>query len=343
MTQGRLPPASDWLNLITQDAALRRRFLPRVSRVELAAINQHARSLALETEAWCRQWPMINRDAIGPVSLISIIGQYYLTIPAMLLRSKNTLWALALDDMIDDGAVTEIALLTALGELDVVASGHETSPVHPIAQCLDTIREELSQYPNYELIHPLWASALARVIDGMMFEYWGRGGPAASSMPDLAEYMYFARSSIALTLVWMAGLILEPEPCRGEAASQLFQLAERCAVPMRLANDLAGFDREDAAGELNALRIVIAQLESERPGMPSRTLERVARRDLRDRIHVELAGARAFAQSIATPPRITDRFIRATEFGVDLYLRHDFRLWGSALQEKIRTRQGPVA
>lgn len=333
------PPPSRLFSDLLKQESLRATFLPAIAPEELAAVEHLLDHVAAKTEEWCRAWTIFNPETILPVSIVNIIQFFHLPVDAIVERAKHSLWVYALDDVMDGRQLNEDEILASVSECSVVACGGIV-PVHTeLASSLSELRRDLVPYYHYSTVYPFWATSLIRTIDGMMYERWmqKKFTPLRLSdpLPPFDEYIYFARSSIAITYLWMTGLILEHDPSLANFLPQLYQLAEQCALVIRLANDWATFDRESSEGGLNAIAVRAHQLLTQSSCADVATLVSQARSELRDRIQAERQELQLLAGRIRTPTGIEQRFVRATNFSADLYLERDIRWWAPTLRARL--------
>src|SRR5581483_8117364 len=153
------------------------------------------------------------------------------------------------------------------------------------------------------------------------------------SLPSLLEYLFFSHSSIALTHVWMTGLIVGPDEIEWSILTKLYLLAEQCGVGMRIANDWSTFSRERIEGRVNAVTIEAANL-SGYTGEPNEDVVHQARGRLAAMAREEQRKAEDIAASLQPANSVSKRFVRTTQFGVELYLRGDFRGWVDQIAER---------
>ena len=96
----------------------------------------------------------------------------------------------------------------------------------------------------------------------------------------------------------------------------------------RLANDLRSFPREHALGKVNAVHIL--------GGGPSVSDWEAKGRDGAKRLlRSSLQKTQREARTVATVTRIERGFVRATQFGIELYRRSDFRTLSADLGELV--------
>ncbi|HZT07487.1 MAG TPA: terpene synthase family protein [Chloroflexota bacterium] len=305
-----------------------------------------------QSNQWCSQWTIFNPTYVLPVALINIVQFPDLPILSILSRVKNSMWIYAIDDLVDGGKLTERELRIALFECALVASAADNiKPESELARTLQVLHRELMEFPNYQHVARMWSTSLIRTIDGMMYEYWmqRRYKPIqfTAELPPYDEYIYYARSSIAITYLWITGLILETDVGIKTELPGLFRLADQCALVIRLANDVCTFKRELEEGGVNAVALCISQLLATAGREPISNLIARASRTVSRRVDRELARARAIAKTVRTDSAVEERFLRATEVSVDLYRRSDIRVWSKIVNkndfEGSSDRAGQVA
>jgi hypothetical protein len=238
--------------------------------------------------------------------------------------------------LIDDQATPDGELYDMLLECELVASGCAlAAPKSELARMLEEVVEDARTYASFPAFWPLWSASLTRVTDGMMYARWasrriGRG-ESAGCLPSLEEYLYYARSSIGLFHLWVGGAFVEPDPNLLSLLAALSPVADRCAIAMRLANDIASFERESAQGEINAITIVAAAPGSGPIPAGGDQAITVARQAVEDRMNRELAAAHRLIEARGAEAACdyvrAERLVRATEYGIAMYLARDFRLW----------------
>lgn len=325
-------PPSRRIDALLKHDSLRASFLPTIAPEELAAVRKFLDPVVATTEKWCKAWTIFNLETILPVSIINILQLSHLPVDAIVERAKHSQWVYALDDVMDGRQLNEDEVLASMSECSTVACGANVPVYTELASSLSELRASLASYSHYSTVYPYWATSLIRTVDGMMYERWmqKKFTPLRLSdpIPPFDEYVYFARNSIAITYLWMTGLIFEHDPSLADFLPQLYRLAEQCALVIRLANDWATFDRESSEGGLNAIAIRAHQLLAHASCTDDAAAVSQARSELRDRIRAERQQLQLLAGTIRTPTRIEQRFVRATDFSADLYLERDIRWWG---------------
>jgi Terpene synthase family 2, C-terminal metal binding len=328
--QGSLETESQ-LRKLADDPIFREKFLPRTTPDESAAINRLLRPVVEGAEAWCADHPLLAPGPIVPVALLMCVQFPGLDLQGTLLRVKAVLWVFAIDDFLDGDQTAPSAAADISLECRTVGAspvGKERAQSEYGNILLD-VKGELARYPAFGPLGSTWSNALSRMIDGMMFEYWMRqrnNNSDSVGLPALDEYLYYARNSIGLPFVWFTSLIVaESSASSVDKLLELSRLAEECGVAMRLANDIRSFRAENRIGKINAVNLLARSATGNHEGTDE--AESQVSHLIADscRLARHLAG-----QQSTSVKHFAERFVRATEWGVDLYQRSDFRAFGTA-------------
>lgn len=328
---------ADAFRAVRSDVRLRDAFLPAVTPEEEAAIASLLDSVVLDAHRWCDRWTLFRARTILPIALLNCVQFPHLSSSQVSLRVKSSLWVYALDDVIDDGGLGSDELRPLLTEcLEVARTGTSWPAMHELARSLADLRRSFVGQPLWQAVFPTWVDSLQLLVEGMVREHVAReqmrnGGFLVSNL-SMDEYLSFAAHSIGLPHQWVAGLAMEPDPSIVGALPRLVALAERCGTVMRLANDAATWRREAGEGGVNAVRLEQWSCEA---GLSTSDAIRRAEERVQGRLHLELRQCRELAAGLSDGSAVGHRFVRATEFGVDLYARHDFRTWADAVHAAL--------
>jgi hypothetical protein len=304
--------------------------IPKLTEAEWAALEAALPEVVESARRWCAPLVLRNQGAVLPISLISIISLVNVqSVQAALARVKNTMWIYALDDAMDDLAQPENEVENLAHDCILAAQGVGSDRPTVIGEAMRSLIREFSGYPNFHAFRETWERTLLSLLAGMQFERAlsrraidGRHGIPMS----LDAYLNHAVATIGLDHVFVGGLFVDPETRNTESLADLLQLARPCSVAMRLANDLAGFTREDAAGELNAVSILAHEL-AEVKSAPGESTLASARDVARTRLLAALKEARTCATELHSPTGVEWRILRATHVAIELYLAIDLREW----------------
>src|SRR5436190_19900928 len=91
---------------VLRDSWLADLFLPALTPLEMAAIEQRLESLVVAAEETCEKWTFLNPATIVPLTIHTIVHLASLPVESILLRIKLSLWTWALDDVLDKGTLT---------------------------------------------------------------------------------------------------------------------------------------------------------------------------------------------------------------------------------------------
>lgn len=324
---------------ILRDAQMRSALLPRLTEEEIEAIEKLLPAVIRETIRWSELYSPLSQESILPAAVGAIIQLPRLPVQAVATRTKANIWLPAFDDLLDRQALSAGEIEDVLQECLAVACQPRSAVAtrSPFGMALADIVEELAQYPLWRELHPCWTVSLVQVLEASMYEYWlqrrasGWEGQMGGFSPLFDEYLFYGRRSIGITYLWISSLILENDRSALPVLSQLIALADQCALVVRLANDLATYERESREGKVNSITILANTLRERDPDMDGESALKHARDQINERLELEFAEASRMTARIRTDSAIEHRFLRATEFGVELYRRRDFRTWAHGL------------
>lgn len=306
--------------------------LPAMTTREIAAVSRTLDSVVEGAGAWCGEHTVLNRGTAIPLSLIMSVLYPDADDRSTLLRVKTALWVYGLDDILDDPKTSAQSAQQLVAECRSIAScpvGSEAI-LSDCGRALGQLKREFASCALFGHIWPACVSSLSRLLDGMMFEFWLRlwrtEMSEAARVPNPDEYLYFGTSSIGLAQVFLLSVIPTNDETVVPHLPQLVPLADRCALVMRLANDLRSFEAEDRVGKANSIHAYLSM-------NAGRTAMAVA--DARLGIENLLETSRRRLSSAwrgsGTRTGIEKRFVRATAFGIDLYSTSDFRTLSAEL------------
>ncbi len=223
--------------------------------------------------------------------------------------ARMYVWTYALDDHVE--AITSLPELDDLFTrcLDVVRT-NQSDTSHPILTALSSCQQDLNAQPLYPKLAELWAAKFASDLQAVRYDW--RVSRGEIDRTDFQDYLDHA-SSVTL---WMNHFPLWATSEDSALLDQLDPLAtalDDLTIVVRLANDLATFDRESRTGDNNALMY---------PGVTQ------------DQVRAELAH-RANDATRRLSIMVDDGFapaielIRLLEWSTVFYSCGDFRGWGS--------------
>ncbi len=178
-----------------------------------------------------------------------------------------------------------------------------------------------------------------------MYEHWlsrRSTNPVAQCVPPMAEYLYFAQRSIGLKLLWATGVILEADLEILPHINQFMRFAEICAPSLRLANDLATYQREMLSSGVNAVVIGIHDRTANELGLAHEEALARTLMDLRRNLSESLEKARTLDVEVAELKPLMQRMLRGLELGVEIYQVRDLREWDQRGQTGAGGFSGPA-
>ena len=333
------------LRAMLADKHVRSELMPAMSNEELRLIEQRIDPLMAAYEEWCQRWPLIRPDLLLVTAMHALVHAPHLSLDAMMPYLKMSVWNVALDDAFDAGDADEALLAAVTAELLMTAARVPTNLGRSeLARGLEEIVEDLSKFPNFAAIYPLWLTLFARSVEGMMYEYFirKRFSPLrfSADLPALAEYLHFATHSLTVVFLFTASLIVEPTDKFMARLPQVLSLVERCSMIVRLVNDMRTFERELQEGSVNAVTLLVHDRLKMQPTGELGTHINEAKAEIRALIDDELLRADRECAEIRSGTGVEDGFVRATRFEVDMYLKEDYRDWLTSVERAMHT-SGP--
>jgi hypothetical protein len=160
----------------------------------------------------------------------------------------------ALDDLLDDGALTLDESTLRVAQYTAVARGESCPEVafDPIARAITDLRRRLAMTDLRGDLLDAWADAMARMLAAMGAELPGACDPAA----DLDAYLSTARDSIGVAWVTLTGWIATSASATRAVLPALRRAERDFSTAVRLANDLRSCERERREGRVNAVTLV---------------------------------------------------------------------------------------
>ncbi|MFG1857530.1 terpene synthase family protein [Actinomadura geliboluensis] len=193
---------------------------------------------------------------------MAIIGQSPHSAPEQVApEARASLWVFPVDYQIDTLASSRAQVHDLRRRCLDVADGAAPDPGDAVAVFLGELRDDLAEYPAFAVRRPVWRRHLAAMLDAMVREWEWRtaraaaGEAAAQLPPTFAQYQDNADnfgSTWVNVIHWITHNTPDVEACHDE----LVAVSQRVQLVLRLFNDVATARREEASGDLNALRLV---------------------------------------------------------------------------------------
>ncbi|MFD9574965.1 terpene synthase family protein [Streptomyces sp. NPDC059982] len=254
------------------------RDLPAVVSADTAAsmIELHA----LLGDAVRDLQPHFRRDLLLECTMTAVFTAPWIRPPGLLPVARLACWIVVIDDHADAGAADAVEVDATFGSCRDVLNGVSPGTGNPIAGALASILHSLAQLPSHDLLGPPLRASLHRMLDAMSVEYRAGRQHGQEACPfGTQEYFKIAADSIGvlplMTTLWAA----MDAPDLPRHLPLLADAAQHAGLAVRVANDLAGTEREHAEGKINALSLGFS----------------------RPCLHTELANARQNLQKICQP------------------------------------------
>ncbi|MBR8836731.1 MAG: hypothetical protein DSM106950_22610 [Stigonema ocellatum SAG 48.90 = DSM 106950] len=266
--------------------------LSGIPPVDRAHVLQTALSIYPEVENWIAQFPVIlPRRTAGMCLALAATAPY--TQPSVIVEaSVIPLIIFAVDDLVDmtEGVLSVTltveqieAMLTLC--VKIVKSGgnstyrdypdlikifptiNESQPWMQIANALTKLCLEVQKFPAAEIYYSIFAKHFELGLEAQRTElHWTQAFKEIETYPTYEEYLQNGRKSIAAPLVLSALLAMMGQPVDSELSLKppyvnletlIDEVMLTCGSSIRLANDIASFERERQAQKPNSLLILM--------------------------------------------------------------------------------------
>lgn len=287
---------------------------PYPAAAQCAPIAVLAMKVLADLRAWAAEYPRIlqavpmESQAISAATISPWRGAGQLRLPA-----RMYVWAYAMDDHVEQNVQSLDELDDLFGRCDAIirSGGHDDS--HPLLAALSGWQSELARYPLYPRLASLWAGKFAETLRGERYDWIaGRARDRGEGPSDPAEYLSHAASvNVFLTHFPYWGTSDQVDLLDNLAV--LTSALEETEVAIRLANDLATFERERTEpGQNNILMYDTS----------------------RQWVHGELVRHAQTARHLLDPLtaagfRPATELLRLLDWSITFYNGADFRGWGS--------------
>lgn len=199
--------------------------------------------------------PFLHRGLLE-LAMPTVVSAPWLAPRSLLPAARLTCWITAVDDQADRGTANAAEIMAAFDGYRKITVGSSPEPGNPIADQLKSILHDVARLPAHDLLAPHVRTSLRLMLDAMSVEYLAshRQGQEAPTLGK-REYLENGTDSIGfipiMTTLWAA--MDAPELLHHLPI--LLDAARHAARASRVANDLAGAEREHAEGTLNALSL----------------------------------------------------------------------------------------
>ncbi|MUG94295.1 hypothetical protein F7734_18690 [Scytonema sp. UIC 10036] len=262
--------------------------LAGISVVDRAHVLQTALSIYPAVENWAAQFPVILPQRIAGMCLALAATAPYAQPSVIVQGSVLPLIVFAVDDMTEGVlsmtlTVEQIEAMLTLC-VKIVQSGgnsiyrdypdlikvfpiiNESQPWVQLANALTKFCQELQQFPNATIYYHIFAKHFELTLEAQRTElHWSQAFKETGTYPTYEQYLLNGRKSIAASIILSALLAMVSEPVDSEFSLKSHASLETlidevmltCSSSIRLANDIAGFERERQTQKPNSLLILM--------------------------------------------------------------------------------------
>jgi hypothetical protein len=197
---------------------------------------------------------LVRHDRSQAIAAIVSHAGVGLSMRVLALVADAGLVLFAIDDLLDDGALTLDDAALRIEQYTAVARGEFCPEVafDPIALAITDLRRRLAMTDLRGDLLAAWADAMGRMLAGMGAELPGACDPAA----DLEAYLATARDSIGVEWITLTAWIATSASATRVQLPALRRAERDLSTAVRLANDLRTEDRERREGRVNAVTLV---------------------------------------------------------------------------------------
>jgi hypothetical protein len=164
-------------------------------------------------------------------------------------------------------------------------------------------------------------------MDGFFYAYAVRPSTQMEGAPRIHLDDYLLRGSWTTLHPFIWCLPLYDDETVMPNLPALAQLAEQCSRVLRLANDLATWDRETTEGAFNAVALERANLAGSGCGWSDEERLAKALNEIRLCLARERRRVYELGDQISTRRGVETGLVRLTELATDMYERRDIRKW----------------
>ncbi|NLU80637.1 terpene synthase [Micromonospora sp. HNM0581] len=183
------------------------------------------------------------------------------------LRTANhtSLWVTAEDWRIDSQVTSAPEATATVAACLAVAAGSAPADDDQLTQFLADIRDDLAATPLFARLRHLWQGELRRMLDAELQEWtWrARRNTEPADLPSAGDYLANA-AGYGATWVNVSHWIATGAVRTEEHLTALTTASYEVEKVLRLVNDLASYDRDVKAGDLNILMLGVDEHEVRR-------------------------------------------------------------------------------
>ncbi|MFD9409379.1 terpene synthase family protein [Streptomyces sp. NPDC059989] len=224
--------------------------------------------------------PHFRRDLLLECTMTAVFTAPWIRPQDLLPAARLACWIVVIDDHADTAAADTDEVDATFDSCRNVLNGAGPVTGNPIADALASILHSLAQLPSHDLLGPPLRASLHRMLDAMSIEYRASRRHGQEARPfGTQEYFTIAADSIGVLPLMTTLWHVMDAPDLPRHLPLLTDAAQHASLAVRVANDLAGTEREHAEGKINALSLGFS----------------------RSHLHTELANAQQNLQKICQP------------------------------------------
>ncbi|WP_030949296.1 terpene synthase family protein [Streptomyces sp. NRRL S-646] len=253
---------------------------------------QRVRQATQQLEGWAHGWPEVNPQRIYATCLYFAEPAPWLSIEALVASSMWALWTFALDDLVDEGALTAQEFAPRFERYVGIARGIADVPdgsrEDPLAALLHEVCEALSRSDVFTAARPYLARSLSDTLLAMLQEQeWRQNYVQYGTQPTYADYIENGLRSIGVIPCLWTMLIGTGDASALRHIDHLTVHMRHAAVCVRLANDMRSYRKELSEKNINSMTILAK--DEERTGQTRATAVDAARQQVNRLVDQEFA------------------------------------------------------
>ncbi|MEU7802598.1 terpene synthase family protein [Micromonospora arborensis] len=200
--------------------------------------------------------PPVDGAMLSALALSTAFIAPWCTTQQLRIANRASLWVTAEDWQIDSVATSIDAVTSTVSTCLAVADGATPADGDELGQFLAEIRDELATAPTFAAVQPLWRDEVRRMLTADAREWRWRAARAAdeTQLPTFEEYLDNA-DNYGATLVNVSHWIATGDTQTLNHLPELTAVSREVQKVLRLVNDLASYERDVKAGDLNALML----------------------------------------------------------------------------------------
>ncbi|MEV6925643.1 terpene synthase family protein [Dactylosporangium sp. NPDC051485] len=187
------------------------------------------------------------------VAHATAFGAPWCTVEQLQLANWASLWVFAADWRMDwaETSAEEVAAIVA--DCLAVADGVAATAASPLGRFLAEIRDRLATAPSFPAGRLLWRDEVERMLSAMARErQWRPALAGGAPGPTFDEYLDNADNT-GLSFVNVTHWLFTGDRACLDRLDELIEAGREAQRVLRLVNDLATHQRDEASGDLNAL------------------------------------------------------------------------------------------